>query len=193
MVHPSQVEALCWRLHGMGGDSSSALIPRMMRVLRVLPILRMMVQCVWTERSVYPFILCVQFTLGVSLIMFVTHFIRVPCMLRVPLLLHVPLMMIVTHFICVSCMLYVPHAALATHLTCAPYATCSTYALFTLYGVCALYTFFQLMMIWRFKSDFSLLLVLVVSLFPYTQYCAFMLLRTNTSNCFQNDAFAGKK
>ena len=27
MVHPSQVEALCWKLHGMGGDNSTAYNP----------------------------------------------------------------------------------------------------------------------------------------------------------------------
>jgi len=96
-----------------------------------------------------------------------------------------------------SCVLYpvcAVYAAHATHLACVPYAACSMYILFTLYSACALHTFFQLFqMIWHFKSDFSLLLVLVMSLFPYTLYCAFMLLHTNMSNCFQNDAFTGEK
>jgi hypothetical protein len=47
-------------------------------------------------------------------------------------------------------------------------------------------------MIRHFKSDFSLLPVLVMSSFPYTQYCAFVLLRTNTSNCFQIMPLQGK-
>jgi len=194
MVHPSQAEALCWRLHGMGGDSSSAYNPAydtcaagfthstcddMLRV---------------NHTSSVPLIPCVQFTLGVSPMLFVTHFIRVPCMLRVPLLLHVPLMMIATQFTRVSCILYVLcmlHMPLILHVSHMLLVPC-TFCLPCMVCVCALHTFFQLFqMIWHFKSDFSL--VLVMSLFPYTLYCAFMLLHTNMSNCFQNNAFTGEK
>jgi len=68
-----------------------------------------------------PLKLCVRITQGVSLMLFVTHFIRVPCMLLVlPLLLHVPRIMIVTQFICVSCIPCVPcmqHMPLILHVS----------------------------------------------------------------------------
>jgi hypothetical protein len=67
---------------------------------------------------------------------------------------------------CVPCPVGAVYVAYATHLACAPYAACSTYALCTPYAACVPYTFFQLMLMIHFKSDFSLLLVPVVSPFP---------------------------
>ena len=89
-----------------------------------------------------------------------------------------------------SCVLYpvcAVYAAHATHLACAPYGACYTYA------SCALYTFFQLiLMIQQSKSDFSLLLVLVMPLFPYTQYSACMRLCTDMWICVQIMPLQGK-
>jgi hypothetical protein len=65
-------------------------------------------------------ILCVWFTLDVSYLLLVTHFIRVACMQHVLLLSHVSLMLTVAHFIRVSCTLYVA-CMLPTHVPHAAY------------------------------------------------------------------------
>lgn len=196
MVHPSQVEALCWRLHGMGGDSSTCVI----RVRCWFHLFYM-----WWYAGCEPSIQCTPYTVCT------VHTGCIPYAVCEPFHSCALYAACAVAFACTpyddgsqlhSCVLYpvcavyaahVPHAAHASHLACVPYAACSMYALLTPYGACAPYTFFQLFqMIWHFKSDFSLLLFLVMSLFPYTQYCAFMLLRTNTWNCFQNDTFTKK-
>ena len=164
MFHPSQVEALCWRLHGKGGDSSTAYNP--------------------------------------TYDMYAVGFAHSECE---PYTQFAPCTACTVHTGCIpyadcgplhSCVLYpvyAVYAAHATHLACAPYAACYTYASCTLYAACALYTFFQLILVIQHsKSDFSLLRVLVMSLFPYTQYCACMRLHTDMSNCFQIMPLQGK-
>jgi len=121
-----------------------------------------------------PLILCVRFTLGISL-----------CD---------PFYSCAPYAACAIAFAFTPYDDCNPFHSCVPYAACSMYVLFTLYGACALHTFFQLFqMIWHCKFDFPLLLVLVMSLFPYTLYCTFLLLHTNMSNCFQNVAFTGEK
>jgi hypothetical protein len=78
---------------GLGGDSSAAYNP-------VCAASFAHCTCDGTLR--------VCFTLDISCMLVVVHFIRLYCMRRVLLLLRVPLMLIVTHFNHVSCMLYVP-------------------------------------------------------------------------------------
>jgi hypothetical protein len=127
MVHPSQVEALCWRLLGMCGESSAAYI--LMCAMGFAHSECDGTLCVNCTLSVCV-LLCVRFTLDVSLMLTVTHFIHVPCMVYVPLFLHVPLMLIVILFIHVSCILCVPcmlHMPLSCmfHI-CLVYPVCCT-------------------------------------------------------------------
>jgi len=90
-----------------------------------------------------------------------------------------------------SCVLYsvcVVYAAHATHLACAPYAASYTYA------VCALYTFFQLiLMIRHSKSDFSLLLVLVMSPLSLHTILCMHVFTYRYFKLFPNYAFTGEK
>ena len=157
--------ALSWKLHGMGGDSSAAYNPAYDACASGFA----HSTCDGTlrvDRLLHvPLRLHMRFTLGVPLMLIVTQFIYVSCMLRVPHMLHMPLI------------LHVPHMLLVPRILCVP-------------RMLRVHLFLTIR---HFKSDLSLLLVLVVSYFPYTQYCAFMRLRTNTSNCFQIVAFTGKK
>jgi hypothetical protein len=127
--------------------------------------------CVWPTSFVCPvFCVCRCFCMYPLWWLWPTSFVcLVSCMLPMCRVLHMKLILHVPHMVLVLHTLFLPR------MVCVPCILSSN------------------SLRWSDKSDFSLLLVLVVSLFPYTQYYTFMLLHTNTSNCFQNDAFTGKK
>ena len=96
-----------------------------------------------------------------------------------------------------SCVLYpvcAVYFAHATHFACATYAACYTYTSRSWYAAYALYIFFQLILMIQYsKSDFSLLLVLVMSpLSLRTILCMHAFTHKYVKLC-SNNALTGKQ
>ena len=117
MVCPSQVEALCLRLHGMGGDSRAGYNPAYDT-------------CAvgFAHSECEPYALFAPYT---------------ACTVHTGCIPHAdcdPLHLCVLYPVCAV------YAAHATHLACVPYAACYTYSSCNRYAACALYTFFQIIL-----------------------------------------------
>jgi len=117
MVHPRQVEALCRRLHGMGGDSRAGYNPAYDTCAGGFA---------HSECEPYapfaPYTACTVHTGCIS---------YADCD---------PLHLCVLYPVCAV------YAAHATLLACVPYAACYTYSSCNRYAACALYTFFQIIL-----------------------------------------------